>query len=172
MRRVTRDLRLGLIDAQRPAMMDANTVEFAMPLPTRSDFVRSEDLDEIEACRAFLGKTITEALDVVQENQFASGELLSHMGTPAFVFYVLAFLAAMDPSVVDFNVDPKGWVIEIDVLRQRLVDRLATPDRPDLLSQCASAVSSWCHRTASAIENHDSAVAEALRECGSRYERA
>ncbi len=151
--------------------MEDGMLEFELPLPTRSDFVRSECLDEINACRHFLGKTIVEAVDVVQENELARFEDLAFMGTPAFVFYVLAFLAAMDPSVVDLEADPEGWTFEMDALRQWLMERLDTTDSPELLSQCASAVSSWSHRTALAIERYDSAVAEALRECGRRYER-
>lgn len=152
--------------------MQDRTIEFELPLPMRSDFVRFETLDEIEACRNFLGKTIAEAVSVVQANQFARLDDLGHMGTPAFVFYVLAFLAAMDPSVVDLGADPKGWALEVDILRGTLAERLSTPDSPDLLRQCASAVSSWCHRMAAAIEGYDSAIAEALRECGRRYERS
>jgi len=126
--------------------------KFELPLPTRSDFVRSESLDEIEACRTFLGKTITEAVAVIQENAFARLDDLRHMGTPAFEFYVVAFLGAMDPSVVDLEADPGGWIFEWDVLREILLERLSTPDSPELMRRCASAVSSWCHRTATARE--------------------
>ncbi|MHC4704951.1 MAG: hypothetical protein ACYTFQ_30750, partial [Planctomycetota bacterium] len=124
------------------------------------------------ACRTFLGKTIEEAVDVVLENELATLDDLGQMGTPAFVFYVVAFLGAMDPSAVDLEeVDPEGWILEWDILRDRLVSRLSTTDSPELLGRCACSVSSWCHRTAQAVERYDSAVAEALRECGRRYER-
>lgn len=72
-----------------------------MAIPIREDIDVFGTLDERQACRHFLGKTVDEAFNLFAENALLYQEDLMVMGSVAFQYYVPAFIRYIDRAIGD-----------------------------------------------------------------------
>lgn len=76
-----------------------------MSPPTLKDINRFDSLDEREAVRHFLGKSLEEALALFAENSLYYQENLMWMGPRAFRFYVQAAVAYLESDPGGDDID-------------------------------------------------------------------
>ena len=89
-----------------------------MRLPTRQEINLFNSLDEQQACRNFLGKSLDEAESLFRQNALGYSDDLRWMGISAFRFYVIAYFQYLQS--LEAEGDSDGVSCLVGVLEFRL----------------------------------------------------